>query len=294
MPETPKFAILGPTASGTSTLAVAVAQAIGGAVVNGDPFQAYRDLPVGTGQPREEELGGVPHLGYGLLPLSAKVNPDGFGQLARTWLEAPRPVLVTGSGLYLRGIWNQLTDLPQVSEALAAKVRRWSDLLGGPALHRFLAAVDPVRAAALHPNDRPRVQRALALHLATGLRPSQLLAGTRRGVPPGWRALLVLPSRDRQRARVAARVGQMLAQGWAGEVDRLRQAGLEPELRRLRPLGYELLLDSPPGARAGIIQETQAYAKRQATFFRNQWPEVPAWDPDAEPRETALQRLGLG
>jgi len=292
MPETPKFAILGPTASGKSTLAVAVAQAIGGAVVNGDPFQAYRDLPVGTGQPREEELGGVPHLGYGLLPLSAKVNPDGFGQLARTWLEAPRPVLVTGSGLYLRGIWNQLTDLPQVSEALAAKVRRWSDLLGGPALHRYLAAVDPVRAAALHRNDSSRVQRALALHLATGRRPSQLLDGTARGVPEGWRALLVLPSREHQRMRVAARVRQMLAQGWQGEVDRLR-AAFEPDLRRLRPLGYETLLDAPRGAAARIIQETQAYAKRQGTFFRNQWPGVPTWDPDAEPLQAAFDRLGL-
>jgi tRNA dimethylallyltransferase len=293
MPELPRFAILGPTASGKSALAVAVARAIGGAVVNGDPFQAYQGLAVGTGQPREEERGGVPHLGYGLLPLSAKVNPGGFGQLVRAWLQVPRPVLVTGSGLYLRGIWDQLTDLPQVPEALAARVRRWSELLGGPPLHRFLAAVDPVRAASLHPNDRSRIQRALALHLATGRRASQLLDGTRRGVPPGWRALLVLPSRDSQRARVAARVGQMLALGWAAEVDRLRQAGLEPELRRLRPLGYELLLDAPRGARAGIVQETQAYAKRQATFFRNQWPELPTWDPDGEPREAAFQRLGL-
>jgi tRNA dimethylallyltransferase len=85
----------------------------------------------------------------------------------------------------------------------------------------------------------------------------------------------------------------MLAQGWQGEVDRLRAAGLEPELRRLRPLGYELLLDSPRGAAAGIIQATQAYAKRQGTFFRNQWPSAPAWDPDAEPVAEAFARLGL-
>jgi tRNA dimethylallyltransferase len=293
MPEPWKIAILGPTASGKSALAVAVAQRIGGTVVNGDPFQAYRELPVGTGQPRAGEWGGVPHLGYGLLPLSAKVNPAGFGEQARVWLREPNPVLVTGSGLYLRGIWDQLSDLPEVPEALTARVRRWAELLGGPALHRFLAAVDPVRAAALHRNDRSRIQRALALHLATGRRPSQLLDGTRCGVPEGWRALLVLPSRERQRERVAARVRQMLAQGWPGEVAWLREAGFEPELRRLRPLGYQLLLDSPRAAPAGIIQETQAYAKRQATFFRNQWPEVPTWDPDAEPRQAAFDRLGV-
>ncbi|MDR3669345.1 MAG: tRNA (adenosine(37)-N6)-dimethylallyltransferase MiaA [Holophaga sp.] len=293
MPDFGRIAILGPTASGKSALAVALARSIGGAVVNGDPFQAYRELPVGTGQPRDDEQGGVPHLGYGLLPLSAQVNPASFGALARGWLQVPNPVLVTGSGLYLRGIWDQLSDLPEVPEALTAKVRRWADLLGGPALHRFLAAVDPVRAAALHRNDRSRVQRALALHLATGRRASQLLDGTRRGLPEGWRALLVLPSRERQRLRVAARVRQMLAQGWPAEVERLRAAGLEPELRRLRPLGYGILLDGPGGT-ARIIQETQAYAKRQGTFFRNQWPALPTWDPDLEPPDTAFRRLGVG
>ncbi len=290
----PGIAILGPTASGKSALAVAVAQRIGGTVVNGDPFQAYRELPVGTGQPRAEEMGSVPHRGYGLLPLDARLNPAGFGEQVRAWLQVPHPVLVTGSGLYLRGIWDQLTDLPEVAEALSAKVRRWSDLLGAPALHRYLAAVDPQRAAALHCNDRARVQRALALHLATGRRASQLLDGTVQGVPEGWRALLVLPSRERQRSRVAARVRQMLAQGWLGEVERLRAAGLEAELRRLRPLGYQALLDAPRGAAARIIQETQAYAKRQSTFFRNQWPSAPTWDPDAEPLSAAWERLGIG
>jgi tRNA dimethylallyltransferase len=138
------------------------------------------------------------------------------------------------------------------------------------------------------------VQRALALHLATGRRASQLLDGTRQGLPEGWRALLVLPVRERQRSRVAARVRQMLTQGWPEEVDRLRAAGLEGELRRLRPLGYEALLDAPRGAAARIIQETQAYAKRQSTFFRNQWPGIATWDPDAEPLQAAFDRLGLG
>jgi len=292
MPEGP-IAILGPTGSGKSALAVAVAQRRAGTVVNGDPFQAYRDLPVGTGQPPEAERGGVPHLGYGLLPLSAPVNPAGFGAQVRDWCRCPRPVLVTGSGLYLRGIWNQLSELPAVPEALTARVRGWAERLGPAALHRFLAAVDPVRAGALHPNDRARIQRALALHLATGGRPSQLLDGVGQGLPAGWRALVVLPTRERQRERVAARVRAMLAQGWPEEVARLRAAGLEAELRRLRPLGYLALLDAPRGARDRIIQETQAYAKRQGTFFRNQWPGLPTWDPDHEPLAAAFERLDL-
>lgn len=291
-----RYAILGPTASGKSSLAVIVARRLGGTVVNGDPFQAFAGLAIGTGQPTEVEQEGVPHLGYGVFPLAQRINPADFGAQVRQWLgEKPNPVLVTGSGLYLRGIWNQLSEMPEVSAALAERVRGWQELLGSRVLHSFLTAVDPLRAAQLHPNDGSRIQRALALHLATGHRPSGLLHGVARGVPEGWRALLVLPSRPLQRERVARRVAAMVQAGWPEEVCRAVASGGEADLRRLRPLGYEPWLEGgDPGAiQARITQETQAYAKRQVTYFRNQWPEVPTWDPDREPVETALERLGL-
>jgi tRNA dimethylallyltransferase len=289
----PSLAVLGPTASGKSALAVAVARHIGGTVINGDPFQAYRGLAIGTGQPSEAEREGVPHVGYGVLDLREAVNPKSFGERVRSWIrEAERPVLVTGSGLYLRGIWDQLSDLPPVPEAITERLRRLTDTLGPRVLHRYLAAVDPARAAALHPNDRSRVQRALALHLATGKRPSSLLDGVGQGVPEGWRAILALPGRERMRERVAARVRWMAREGWREEAEALRRDGLEGDLRRLHPLGYDLWLDNPRGALPRIIQETQAFAKRQETWFRNQWPGIPAWDPDADTLESALAILG--
>ena len=175
------IAILGPTASGKSSLAVQVARRLRGTVVNGDPFQALAGLAIGTGQPTTQEQDGVPHLGYGVLPPSARLHPAGFGDLVRQWLGAVRePVLVTGSGLYLRGIWGQLTSLPEVPDALVQRVRAWGRQLPTPLLHRYLATVDPVRASGLHPNDGARIQRALALHLATGQRPSGLLTGVER------------------------------------------------------------------------------------------------------------------
>jgi tRNA dimethylallyltransferase len=293
-PDPLRIAVLGPTASGKSALALALAQRLGATVVNGDPFQAYRDLPVGTGQPTEAECAGVDHRGYGELSLDEVVNPASFGERVRSWMEGlPSVVLVTGSGLYLRGIWDQLTTMPEVPPALTAKVRAWAERLGSPALHRYLKAVDPVRAAALHPNDRSRVQRALELHLATGRRPSELLDGVGQGVPEGWKAILVLSTRERQRERVALRVRSMIKAGWVREVARIREAGGEPHLRRLKPLGYDLWMDHPKGAGGRIITDTQAYAKRQGTYFRNQWPEVPTWDPDTETVEAAFGRLGL-
>lgn len=289
-----RLAILGPTASGKSALAAALARRLGATVVNGDPYQALRGLAIGTGQPDAAEQGGVPHLGYGALPLSARPNPSDFGALVREELAGlSRAVLVTGSGLYLRGIWNQLSDLPEVPEGTVARVRDLDRRLGTPRLHRYLAAVDPPRAAELHPNDAARVDRALALHLATGRRPSALLAGVAKGVPEGWRALLVLPSREAQRERIARRVRAQVAAGWPAEARGL--ADRRADLEALRPLGYLDWLEGGDDAaiEAGIVTATRQYAKRQATFFRNQWPEVPTWDPDAESVEAAMAKLGV-
>jgi tRNA dimethylallyltransferase len=294
--KTMRIAILGPTASGKSSLASALAHRLGGTVVNGDPFQALAGIPIGTGQPGPEEQGGVPHVGYGALPLSTALNPQGFGTLVRTWLDgAGDAILVTGSGLYLRGIWEQLDALPDVDPEITDRVRAWGSRLGAPVLHRYLRAVDPRRAAELHPNDSSRIQRALALHLGTGRRPSELLQGIQRGVPEGWKALLVLPSREALRQRVARRVRAMVEQGWPGEVHALVAAGHGEELRRLRPLGYLDWMEGgdPAAIEARIVQETQAYARRQGTWFRNQLPGVATWDPDQEGLEAALEKLAI-
>jgi len=290
------IAILGPTASGKSAVGVAVARRLGGSVVNGDPFQAIQGLAIGTGQPDEAERGGVPHVGYGLLPPSARPNPAEFGALVRGWLsECREPVLVTGSGLYLRGIWNQLSELPEVDPALVARVRRWGAVLGIPALHLYLGAVDGARARALHPNDSARVQRALALHLATGRAPSTLLAGPDTAIPMGWRVLVVSPGRERRRERVAGRVEAQVRAGWPGEVQELLRRGHGEDLVALRPLGYAGWVrgGDPAAIQDQVVLETQAYAKRQATWFRNQLPGAATWDPDTESLETVFERLGL-
>lgn len=291
-----RILILGPTASGKSGLAVEVARRVQGTVVNGDPYQALAGLTIGTGQPSQAEQGGVPHLGYGVLPLSARPNPADFGRLVRGWLESTlSPVLVTGSGLYLRGIWDQLSNLPEVPDSVVAKVRGWGSALGMPVLHRYLSAIDPVRAAELHPNDQARVSRALALHLATGQRPSALMEGRTQGIPEGWRVLVVAPTREARRQRVAQRIRGQIEAGWPQEVERLLQEGHGPDLEALRPLGYQVWMTGgePRACEGRIVQETQAYAKRQATWCRNQMGRASVWDPDGEPVSAALERLGL-
>jgi len=294
-----RIAILGPTASGKSSLAVEVARHLGATVVNGDPYQAIQGFAIGTGQPDVAEQGGVPHVGYGVLPPSMRPNPADFGARVRGWMaDLDRAVLVTGSGLYLRGIWDQLTELPEVPEALVARIRAWGSGVPARVLHRYLAAVDPGRAAALHPNDGSRIQRALALHLATGQRPSDLLTGIQKGVPEGWKALVVMPDRESLRRRVALRVAAMVKAGWREEVAALLAAGHGEDVAALRPLGYPEWAacerdGDAPAVQAGIVTATQAYARRQGTFFLNQWPGMATWDPDAESVDTAMVRLGL-
>jgi tRNA dimethylallyltransferase len=283
------LAIVGPTASGKSGLAVEIAKRINGTVVNGDPFQAFKCIPIGTGQPGVDERCGIPHAGYGELPLDYVLNPAIFGELVRNWLDAAQkadrtPVLVTGSGLYLRGIWNQLDDLPEVPKRIVEKTRRLCKMLGAPALHSYLRAIDPARAKQLHPNDASRIQRALALHIATGARPNDLLTGVNRVIPPNWQALLVIPQRELLRKRVAGRVKSMISAGWQSEVQQLVRDGFTHHLRRLRPLGYDVWLDEPNPeiAEQKIIRATQAYAKRQVTWFKNQLPDATRIDPDGD------------
>jgi tRNA dimethylallyltransferase len=291
-----KFAILGPTASGKSSLALEVARCIGGTVANGDPFQSIEGIPIGTGQPSISEQRGVTHIGYGCLPLTAPMNPADFGARVRGWMAGlDRVVLVTGSGLYLRGIWEQLDELPEVPGEIVAQVRRWHAVVGAPRLHRYLCSVDPVRAAVLHPNDGSRIQRALALHLATGKRPSTFFTGTKRGVPEGWKALLVMPTRDHQRERIEWRVRAMVEQGWQSEALGIAERGQADDLRRLKPLGYADWLNggNAKAIEARIVIETQAYAKRQSTWFRNQLPGVPTWDPDKATLEEVFGKLGI-
>ena len=276
-----RIAILGPTASGKSKLAVAIAKKIDGIVINGDPFQAYKGLSIGTGQPNFDEQEHIPHVGYGLLQLSERINPVSFGKMVQIWMQCQRPILVTGSGLYLR------------PNDVLCRVRCWSKFFGSSLLHNFLSIVDPIRANILHPNDSFRIERALALYLTTGCPASKLLNGIKYEVPNSWQSLLVLPSVSNRRLRVATRVTKMLSDGWIYEVESLCKMGLEAEIRRLRPIGYESLLDNKDKASIKILRDTQAYAKRQSTFFRNQWPNMPVWDPDKDSLRDAFKLLDI-
>ncbi|MFM8233694.1 MAG: tRNA (adenosine(37)-N6)-dimethylallyltransferase MiaA [Holophagaceae bacterium] len=272
-----KLAVVGPTASGKTQLATTLAKLLNATIINGDPFQSLQGCAIGTGQPTLEELEGQKNLGYGCFPLSMHLNPKDFGISVNGWIaNDTETICVTGSGLYLRGIWNQFSPLPEVPSEVIQHYRTRTNREGTPTLYQELKTIDPKRAYELHPNDRARIERALALYEVSGVLPSQLLGGVPLEVPSDWKVVVLDPPRDLLRDSIARRIQRQISLGWPDEVASLVARGFTADLRRHRPIGYDTLMNhiEPSVAQNLITIETQQYAKRQSTWFRHQMKNV--------------------
>jgi tRNA dimethylallyltransferase len=289
VPELPVVAVVGPTAAGKSDLAVSLALAIDGECINADAMQLYRGMDVGTAKLTEAERRGVPHHLLDVLDVHETASVAEWQALAETALEQVHgrgrlPILVGGSGLYVRAVVDRL-DFPGTDPALRQHLE--SDLaeLGSGVLHARLAAVDPAAAARILPTNGRRVVRALEVVQITG-RP---FAGDlpdytdrRAAVQVG----LEVP-REVLDIRIEARVQRMWEGGLVEEVRRLEQRGLRAGLTASRALGYRQVLAYLAGegteeaARAATVQATRRFARRQQSWFRRD-PRV-RWLPyDAE------------
>jgi tRNA dimethylallyltransferase len=288
--------IAGPTASGKSALGVRVARALGGSVINADSMQIYRDLHVLTARPTEAEMGGVPHRLYGHVDGAVNHSVGHYVASAVEVLDElgpdVLPVFVGGTGLYFKALTSGLSEIPPVPEAVRDEVRRESEGVETPALHRLLMDRDPESGKTLRPSDRLRVQRALEILAATG-RSLVSFHGERRPGPLEGRRLLKLflaPERDALRRRIDTRFLAMMEAGALEEAGALGRRGLDPMLPVMRAHGVPGLLAHLRGeasleeAIARGQGDTRAYAKRQFTWFRHQLPDwtwvapEQAWD----------------
>ncbi|HEX2134556.1 MAG TPA: tRNA (adenosine(37)-N6)-dimethylallyltransferase MiaA [Microvirga sp.] len=277
--------IAGPTASGKSALAIRLARALGGTVVNADSMQVYRDLRVITARPTPDEEGLAPHRLYGHVDGAVNYSVGRYVADAVHVLAALEPgslpIVVGGTGLYFKALTEGLSAIPAVPEAVREAVRRESEGVATPALHRRLAERDPATAATLRPSDRLRVQRALEVVAATG-RPLVSFRGERQPGPLAGRPLakvFLAPDRDELRRRIDARFRAMVEQGAVEEVAALARRRLDPMLPVMRAHGVPGLLAHLRGeatledAVAKGQADTRAYAKRQFTWFRHQLPD---------------------
>lgn len=272
----------GPTASGKSALAVALARAFGGEVVNADSMQVYRDLSILTARPTEAEMGGVPHHLYGLLTAYAPCTAGRWlgwmhDLLPEIWGAGRLPVVVGGTGMYLGALIHGLAPVPEVPDAVRAAVAADYDAQGAATFAAALAAVDPDSAAAIPPANRQRMIRAMEVARHTG----RALSDWQRqphvgglGKPP---VVIVLdPAREWLYARCDARFDAMLDGGAWHQVKTVMAAGVGPDAPVARGLGTRALMAALageveiPAAVERAKRETRNYAKRQGTWFRHQ------------------------
>ena len=275
--------IAGPTASGKSALAADAAERFGGVVVNADSMQLYRDLPILTSWPDEALRARAPHRLYGVLDGAERCSAGrwramAMAEIERVQADGALPILVGGTGLYLRALLAGLAPVPQIPEAVRRAVRSLCEGEGSAALHARLAARDPEAARRLEPGDSQRAMRALEVIEATGR--SLLSWQTERHESFADRAavLVLEPPRPALYEACDARFDGMMAAGALDEAARLRARALDPGLPVMKAVGVRALHDHLAGAvpleRAVVLgrQATRRYAKRQTTWFRNQMP----------------------
>ncbi len=275
--------IAGPTASGKSALALMLAEKLGGAVINADAMQIYRELPILSARPTRDEEARAPHYLYGCVSVFEPYSVGRWLVAARLALDEVRskgllPIVTGGTGLYFAALLNGLSPIPEIHASIRVEARQKLAALGNERFHEELRARDPVMAERLNTGDGQRLVRAWEVIEATGqsLAEWQLLKGT--PVLTGRLARFVLkPNRDWLLARIARRFEMMMAQGALEEVRALGALG--SDLPAARALGVPQLMAHLRGevsieaAVEQAVVDTRRYAKRQMTWFRHQMPE---------------------
>jgi tRNA dimethylallyltransferase len=278
--------IAGPTASGKSALALALAETLGGVIINTDSMQVYRDLRVLTARPSPEEEARVPHRLYGTIDAAVNFSAgawvvDAAKVLAEARAQDCLPIFVGGSGLYFKALTRGLSAVPPIPPEVREDIRARLARDGVEALHATLTHRDPASAERLKPRDRIRIARALEVVEATG---RSLTDWHSDGLPPllppgSFTAVFLEPERDELYARIDARFDAMLKAGALDEVAALASRKLDPLLPAMKAHGVPALIRHLTGEitleEAAVIgrADTRHYAKRQFTWFRHQLPE---------------------
>jgi tRNA dimethylallyltransferase len=273
--------ITGPTASGKSALALAAAERLGGVVINADSMQVYRELRILTARPSPEDEARVPHRLYGHVSVAepysvARWLGEVKEEVARCRAVGQRPVIVGGTGLYLKALVDGLSPVPAIPEAVRRRWREAAASLTGDALYRMLAERDPEMARRLKPGDRQRIARALEVSEATGCSLSQWqgVRGVPVLAPADWVGIVVMPPREDLYRRTDARFDAMVEAGALEEVATLCRLQVAPDMPAMRAIGVRPLrsylegdADLPAAIEAGK-RETRRYVKRQVTWLK--------------------------
>lgn len=278
----PLIVVLGPTASGKSSLGISLARELGGEILACDSTQIYRHFDIGTAKVPRAEQGGIAHHLTDLVEPNEVFTAGEYRRQALESLEELRqrgkvPVITAGTGLYLRALLEGLAEAPARSEELRGRLRRRARERGGEHLHRILKRLDAEAGARIAPRDTQKVIRAIEMRMLTGKPVGEIHRAGREPLR-GYRVIKIglAPERAELYARISARVEAMIAAGWVGEVEGLMARGVPREAKPFQFIGYAELRQHIEGglaleaAIAKIQQATRNFAKRQITWFRKE------------------------
>ena len=310
--DRPLLVVVGPTAVGKSEFALLACERFGGEVVSVDSMQVYRGLERGTAKPGSEERRRAPHHGIDLADPGQDFSLGDFVRAARGAIASIQgrgglPVLVGGTGLYLRGLLKGIVEAPRRDRELRARLVALAERRGAARLHRALARVDPEAAARVPASDRQRIVRALEVYCATRRGLSDLIRESPFG-PDRYPSVKIGLRVDRATLDrvIDARVDRFFAEGLVEEVRRLRAAGCPDTANAFKALGYRETLRHLRGevsleeAMVLTRRNTRRYARRQWTWFRKEegvaWFAIDPADPDrfGGPLAHAARALGEG
>jgi tRNA dimethylallyltransferase len=279
----PIVAIVGPTASGKSTLGIEIALHLGGEIINCDSVQVYEGIQIATAKVPVDERQGIPHHLIDFISPSINYTAGDWAREAIVKIEdienrARLPILVGGTGLYLRALRNPFFPSPQTNEEVRLRLNQIREKRGAEHLHRLLQRLDPESAIELFPRDWPRVQRAIEVRLQTGRRMSE--QKEQRPEPHGsvrhLRLFVLNPPRAELYRRINERTEGHFAAGLVAEVESLLAHGVPPNSNALGAHGYRRVVEYLQGKRdlPSAIEQTKLdvrhYAKRQLTWFRQE------------------------
>jgi tRNA dimethylallyltransferase len=278
----PVLAIVGPTAVGKTEIGLGLAEWLNGEIVSADSLQAYRGFDIGTAKPTLEERSRIPHHLVDILDPQEDFSAGEFARRAGAAIteiqgRSRLPIVVGGSGFYLRALFDGLSEIPSVRPGVREELRRRLDQQGLEELRRELRSLDPITEARLELGDTQRVLRALEVVISTG----RALSGWHSDAAqsrPGHEAIRIGLTLERGLLydRIAHRVHRMIEAGWVGEVEQLLTRGVTPGDPAFRAIGYRELAAHLAGevsldeASEETIRATRRFAKRQLTWFRKE------------------------
>jgi tRNA dimethylallyltransferase len=278
----PVIVIAGPTAAGKSALALRLAQALGGVVINADSMQVYRDLRILTARPSEADEEAVPHRLYGYVDAGRRYSAirwraDAVEAIEAVYASGKVPIVAGGTGFYIEALTQGLSPMPDVPEDVLLALAARAEADGLEQVYQAVQACDPALAERVGPTDRQRLVRALAVYEATGKPLSAWQMLPPEPPPFGSVGFWLNPPREWLYARCNARLAAMVGEGALEEVAALVDRGLEPSLPAMKALGVAELAAAARGdiaaeeALAAAQQATRRFAKRQLTWFRNRF-----------------------